>query len=626
MSVQRPCKGGCDHAGMTSRTNNTAHSHSKTRKSVRLSRRGRLASFAVAGSLLAGVAPAAGAAQETAQAPSPTKITVAIKAYENNLTPFTLTMMSLPDVHDTVNLIYDTLFWSQVKENPEPWLAERAEASADQKTWTVTLRPGIKWHDGQPLTAEDVKFTFEYMKQIPTGRYTHHVWESPVFSSAEVIDPLTVKLSFEEPAPTFMILPGADLPIVPKHVWENIAPKDAAKATDMLPVGSGPYRVTEIVPDQRYKLEANTAYFKGKPRVDVIDLPIVKDPSAAFAALQTGQIDSVTRTVPPELYDQLSNQAGISVMKGTRMESVHIHFNTLKAPLSDAKLRKAISLATDNNAIVQTVLLGHGRPGRDGWVHPDSAWVDPKTGHQYDPALANRNLDAAGYQRDDDGVRKTPDGKRLELSVIVSANEPQQLRAAQVMSSQLEAIGVQLTVDAIDPATVRQRRNTGNYDSFISNLESHAHADPDALFFFFHSPPAGSTTPASFGGYSNPAFDELGAKQKATVDVDQRKAMINRMQAMFAEDAPALVLYYSDGLYAYRTAAYNGWISDTGHGIFTKRSFLSGYQSAEAPVSGGNAEASPPWAAVAVAIVFAGAGAAVMVTRRRRREEALEEA
>ncbi len=579
----------------------------------------------VAGALFAGVAPAA-SAQAPALTPSPTRITVAIKAYENNLTPFTLTMLSLPDVHDTVNLIYDTLFWSQVKEHPEPWLAERAEASPDQKVWTVKLRPGVTWHDGQPLTAEDVKFTFEYMKQIPNGRYTHHVWESPVFQSAEALDPLTVRLTFAEPAPTFMILPGADLPIVPKHIWEKIAPKDAVKATDMLPIGSGPYKVTEIVPDQRYKLEANTAYFKGKPTVDVIDLPIVKDPSAAFAALQTGQVDSVTRTVPPELYDQLSHTAGISVLKGTRMESVHIHFNILKAPLSDAKLRKAISLGTDLNGLVQTVLLGHGRPGRDGWVHPDSAWVDPTTGHQYDPALANRNLDAAGYARDGDGVRRTPDGKRLELSVLVGANEPQQLRAAQVMATQLETVGVKLSVEAIDAATLRQRRNTGNYDSFITNLESHAHADPDALFFFFHSPPAGSTTPASFGGYSNPAFDALGAKAKSTVDVAARKAMINQMQAMFAEDTPALVLYYSDGLYAYRTSAYNGWISDTGHGIFTKRSFLPGYQSAEAPVTSGKPEATTPWATVAVAIVFAGAGGALIVTRRRKREAALEEA
>jgi peptide/nickel transport system substrate-binding protein len=98
------------------------------------------------------------------------------------LTPFTLTMLSLPDVHDTVNLIYDTLFWSQVKENPEPWLAERADPSPDRKSWTVKLRPGITWHDGVPFTAEDVKFTFDYMKQIPNGRYSHHVWESPVFS------------------------------------------------------------------------------------------------------------------------------------------------------------------------------------------------------------------------------------------------------------------------------------------------------------------------------------------------------------------------------------------------------------------------------------------------------------
>jgi peptide/nickel transport system substrate-binding protein len=195
------------------------------------------------------------------------------------------------------------------------------------------------------------------------------------------------------------------------------------------------------------------------------------------------------------------------------------------------------------------------------------------------------------------------------------------------MATQVETIGVKLSLEAIDPAALRQRRNTGNYDSFITNLESHAHADPDALFFFFHSPPANSTTPASFGGYSNPAFDALGATEKSTVDLQARKTMSNQMQTIFAEDAPALVLYYSDGLYAYRTAAYNGWISDTGHGIFTKRSFLPGYQSVAAPVSGGSAESSTtPWTVLAVGVVFAGAGTAVLINRRHRREEALEEA
>jgi peptide/nickel transport system substrate-binding protein len=285
---------------------------------------------------------------------------------------------------------------------------------------------------GQPLTAEDVKFTFDYMKQIPNGRYSHHVWESPVFSAAEVLDPLTVRLTFEEPAPTFMILPGADLPIVPKHIWENIAPKDAVKATDTLPIGSGPYRVTEIVPDQRYKFEANAAYFKGRPKVDVIDLPIVEGPLGRLRRTPDG----------PHRLSEPHGPAGAvrpAVEPGRHQRAEgHAHGvgpHPLQHPQGPAVRREAAQGDQPGHRQQRhrpdRAARAPVRSGRDRWIHPAPAWVDPSTGHQYDPALADRNLDAAGYQRDSDGIRRTPDGKRLELNVLVSANDPQQHKAAQ---------------------------------------------------------------------------------------------------------------------------------------------------------------------------------------------------
>ncbi len=575
--------------------------------------------FRRAGALALGAAVLAGSATAGAQ-PQGSKITVAIKANENNLTPFTLTLLGLPVSHDLTNLVYDTLFWSQVKADPEPWLATGAEPSEDRTQWTVKLRPGVAWHDGMPFTAEDVKFTFEKMKTSTGGRYSHHVWEYPTFKSAEVLDPLTVRLSFDQAAPTFKILPGADLPMVPKHIWESIA--EPTKATDILPIGTGPYKMASFVPDQIYRLEANASYFKGRPKVDAIDLPIVKDQSAAFAALQTGQVDSVDRSVPPELFEQMSNQPGVKVVQATRMESVHLHFNNRKGALTDPRVRNAITEAIDNQAIVDTVLLGHARPGRDGWVHPDSAWADPQGGHVFDPAKANADLDAAGIRRGEDGIRRTADGSRIEFTISVAANEPQHTRSAQLISQQVEAIGVKVNVESVDAATLRQRRGTGNYDSFITNLESHAHADPDALAFFFQSPAPGAPV-GSFGGYSNPEFDRLTQQARTTIDNGARKDLLVAAQRIYAADAPALVLYYPDGDYAYRTAAYDGWIADTGHGILTKRSFIPGYEttSDEPAVTGGSVDDGPPWAAIGVVLGLAVVGGGVAASRSRRREQ-----
>jgi peptide/nickel transport system substrate-binding protein len=580
-----------------------------------MKRKHALAALAFGTAVMVGM-PTAGA-----QPQSGSKVTVAIKANENNLTPFTLTMLGLPVSHDLTNLVYDTLFWSQVKADPEPWLATGAEPNEDRTQWTVKLRPGVAWHDGVPFTAEDVKFTFEKMRASTGGRYSHHVWEYPTFKSAEVLDPLTVRISFEQSAPTFKILPGADLPMVPKHIWENIA--EPTKATDILPIGTGPYKMASFVPDQIYRLEANASYFKGRPKVDAIDLPIVKDQSAAFAALQTGQVDSVDRSVPPELFEQMSNQPGVKVVQATRMESVHLHFNNRKGALANPAVRNAITEAIDNQAIVDTVLLGHARPGRDGWVHPDSAWADPAGTHIYDPARANASLDAAGIRRGEDGVRRTAEGARIEFTISVAANEPQHTRSAQLIAQQVEAIGVKVNVESVDAATLRQRRGTGNYDSFITNLESHAHADPDALAFFFQSPAPGAPV-GSFGGYSNPEFDRLTQQARTTIDNGARKDLLVQAQRIYAADAPALVLYYPNGDYAYRTSAYDGWIADTGHGILTKRSFIPGYEAASDPAAvttGGSVDDGPPWAAIGVILGLAVVGGGVVASRSRRREQ-----
>ncbi len=589
-----------------SKTVKDTHSvHCTTRRTFLRAAAGAVATLASAGILQAcggtssptvipstgATAPAAsrtGASASTSTAIQPAqKLTIAYNGFENNLTPFTLTLVTLPNAHDLVTLVYDTLFWSQNDIEPEPWLAEKAEASVDRLVWTVTLRSGITWHDGVPFTAEDVKFTFEYYQKFAgaSGRYAHHVGDVPPFDRAEVIDPLTIRFFYRAPAPTFTMLPGGDLPIIPRHVWENVT--EPSKASKDLPIGSGPYKVVEIQPDQLYRLQANDRYFKGRPTVNELVLPIVQDPSAAFASLQTGQVDFVARNVPPELIDRFARLPNLKMVKGTRLEPTQLYFNARKTPLSDARLRKAISMAVDTQALLQTVLLGHGRPGRDGFIHPDSPWALPNGGHEFDAARAAQILDAAGYtQKDADGVRKAPAGSRLEFSVLVSSFAPQDLRATQLIAQQVSAIGVKFTVEALDPATLRQRRQapTGQippYDAYVGTLESHGHVDPDGLYYFFHSPGAKGFG-ATVTGYGNARFDQLSDQAAMTLDLTARKGMLQEMQRILAEETPVIVYFYPDGDYAYRQAAYDGWVSDPGHGIFTKRSFLPGYKRAAA--------------------------------------------
>lgn len=509
-------------------------------------------------------------------------VRVGLHAAEKNLNPF-IVPQALPLTHDFTMLVYDTLFWSQSRLDPEPWLATGAEPSEDFRTWTVTLRDDVLWHDGTPFTAADVAFTFKYFSDDGgPGRYGHHVYDHPVFESASVIDDVTVQITFQDPVPTFVLLPGGDLPILPKHVWEGVT--DPRADATSLPVGTGPFVMAEYDPGVSYRLEANPDYFLGPPVVDTLIMPVVRDAQAAFAGLQTGELDFVTRNLPAPLVPRVEENEELAVITGSRMQSLYLMFNTRKPILKEPAVRKAMSMALDVQAIVDIVEGGLGRPGNDTWTHPDSPWAHPIGGHTFDVDAANAMLDAAGYPVGDGGVRRSAEGAPLAFTLLVNAAAPPQIRSGELVAEQLSAIGVDITVEPRDPPAITAARRPSSdgpptVEMFIAVFESHAHADPDHLFFFFHTP--GRGVGGIFSGYANPEFDAV-LEDALDAPISEKLSLIGQAQEIFASEAPAVVLYYPDGRWGYRPGTYDGWISDPGHGVLTKRSFLAPYAAGSA--------------------------------------------
>lgn len=590
------------------------------------------------GSLIPAVAPAASAQDDDAS-----RVTVGLNGFENNITPFTHSFGAFPNTHDLVHLVYDSLFWSQAKDEPEPWLAESAEPSEDYSTWTVNLRDDVTWHDGEPFTAEDVQFSMEYYveHEADSGRYAHHVTDMPQYADSEIVDDHTIEIEFSHPAGQFKIMPGADLPILPQHQWEEI--EEPGSETEMLPVGTGPYELVDIEPDQQYRFEANDDYFKGEPLVDELLMPIIQEPAAAFSALQAGDVDYVARNVPPELIDAFERADDITLERGTIFESIQLYFNTVREPLGDSDLRKAIALAIDREQILETVLLGNGEPGRDSFMHPESPWAIDEEIREFDREQARQRLDEAGYdETNEDGIRLTPGGEPLAFTVLVSNFEPQVIRTAQLVAEHVSEIGIELGVEAIDPATLGERRRAepgeeADFDMRMGGLEAHAHVDPDALLYFFHTPGE-----IGFGetqtSYSNPEFDELAVQAGQSGDLEERRELLAEMQRILAEDVPMIVVMYPEGIWAHRPEAYTGWFADHGHSPLTKRSFLPEYAETAADVddepeaddqaaadteeAAGAAEQQTPWlwilAALVVVVVIV---AAVLIARQRSGED-----
>ena len=506
--------------------------------------------------MVAVLSPTSGTAQQPEQVD---RLTIATEADKGNLTPYSF--RPPPGIHsELTGLVYDTLFLDPYTEEPIPWLATEASASSDAKTWTVTLRDDVTWHDGEEFTAEDVAFTYDYYKEGPSNRYSHHASEVPVVESVEALDASTVEFTCADPCPTLDLITLADLPILPKHIWENV---DDPHTYTELPVGTGPYRLAEYVEDQSYRFEANENYFLGPPAVQEIDMPIVPDPSSMFLALESGQVDTATRNVPPELEERLGATANVELVEGDRFSSLFYIFNAERPPLDRQEFRRALDLAIDRQALVDTVLLGSGRAGSPSFMHPDSVWYEPQDA-SFDPEQAETILDGAGISDSDgDGVRES-DGEPVSLSIIVSANDPQQLRTAELVTQQLGQISVELEVESLDPGTLSQRQNARDFELSSFQGVPHLIGDPTQMIESLNS----------LLNYSNPEYERLESEWFEATTVEQQSEVLAEIQALFAEDPPAFTLYYPDTRYAYNSSAYDGWLPAEGHGIHHKWSLI----------------------------------------------------
>jgi peptide/nickel transport system substrate-binding protein len=333
--------------------------------------------------------------------------------------------------------------------------------------------------------------------------------------------------------------------------------------TGQLPVGTGPYRLVEYTEDQSYRFEANEDYFLGPPTVREIVMPIVKDPSSMFLAVETGQVDSATLPIPPEIQERLEGTQDVELVDGNRFSSVFYRINPEHPLLDQPEFRNALGMAIDRQELVDTVLLGRGRPGSPSFMHPDSRWYEPQEA-TFDPAQAEAILDEIGISDSDgDGTRES-DGEPVSLSVIVPANDPQQIRTAELVARQLGEIGVDLQVQSLDPGTLSQRQNAGEFDLASFQGVPHLLGDPDQLIE--------SLETLLF--YSNPEYEELKAEWFEAATIERRSELLSEIQLLFDEDPPALTLYYPDTIYAYRASAYDGWVPVKGHGIHHKWSFI----------------------------------------------------
>ncbi|USK70264.1 ABC transporter substrate-binding protein [Peribacillus asahii] len=463
-------------------------------------------------------------------------------------------------------LVYDKLFApSPYVDKPQPWLAESAE-QLDDTTWIVKIRSGIKWHDGEDFTAEDVKFTYEYYRDGPANRHTHHVSEVPQIDVIELEDENTIRFECGYACPSLDTITFADLPILPKHIWENV--KNPRKYTD-LAVGTGPYKLVAYTADQSYKFEANTDYFMGAPLVQKLNMPIIKDPTAMFNALRSGEIDISARTVPAELQDTFVKSNNMKVAETSALSIVELKLNYDNAPFNIEKFRKAMSLSVDRQSIVDTVLLGQGTAGLKGYPHPDSPWTNPNLSTPFNAKQAQSIFDELKYvDINGDGMRETSEGKELKLSLKVSSSEPVYVRVAEMLKAQFADVGINVEVVTLDAGTMATLFQSRDFELSLGLIGPHGVADPDQ-FIMSHR-----ATYLWTKGLEYPQMDTLIEKWMAANTIEDRKQISFDMQTLFNNQPTSIALYYPEEKFAYNKDVYDQWVESLGYGIINKYSFL----------------------------------------------------
>ncbi len=507
-------------------------------------------------------------------AQQPGALRIAIGVDEGTLNPYTY-RTGYPG-WNLMTLVYDPLYYPDANNEPIPWLVRETKVSPDGLTWTLTLHPNITWHDGRPLTADDVRFTFDYVRRVTHSRWTPTTRN---LASVEAPNPQTVVFKLTVPDAGFALRTLADVPILPRHIWESVTTVAAARAFTNT-VGSGPYRVEEIRTGQFYRLVANPQYFAGRVKVRELILPIVRDATVSFTALKVGEVDTGSRTLTPELVAEFEKIQGMKIVRGPGFGSTLLQFNLEHPLLRDIKLRRAIAHAINTNLMVRLLMLGYAVVGAPGYIHPASPFYAPGITFDANKARAVALLNEAGYRdRNGDGVREAPDGTALRFTLLANAELPLRIRGAELVRTWLKDVGIAVEVRVMDDASLidlvwpdfdvcKGRR----FDLAMFGWSAPVMTRPTALRDLFHSNCQVGTI--NIGGYKNPQIDRLGEQLAITVRPERQKQLAAAMQKLVAADLPVHVLFYPDVIMAYRQAAYDTWVFQKGQGILTKLSFV----------------------------------------------------
>jgi len=431
-----------------------------------------------------------------------------------------------------VRNVFDTLTTlSSDLTQTQPALATKWKA-VDDTTWEFTLREDVKFHNGEPLNAEAVKFSVDRILD-PNAEVARIKYSFPTMTSAEVVDEYTVRIHTSVPDPIFAER-AYSLQIVPPKYTASVPEAEFAAN----PIGTGAYKFVEFVPGQRIVLEANEEYWGGVPEVDRFIIRPVPEASTRTAELQTGGAD-IIQNAPVGQIPEIEATDGVSVIALDGRRVAFIGMNLLAGGsdvLKDKRIRQALNYAVDVDLILQTVMEGYG--GRTATnFRPDFTGFDPSLApYPHDPEKARALLKEAGYAN---GLELS-----LQTSDVIFASATEVLSA---LKAQLAEVGVEVKIEIMDHASYRSVVINGQKENKVADLYAWQWGALEP------SPDSVLTGTLETGGissyYSNPELDKLIQAARQEMDVKTRVETYKTIQALLIEEAPFIFLYQIPDVY-----------------------------------------------------------------------------
>lgn len=435
-----------------------------------------------------------------------------------------------------MSLIFETLVWKDA-DNFIPGLAKSWHYDKEANTYIFELREDVKWHNGEPFTAADVVFTYQYLKKHPYA-----------FTDTEAVETVTadgntVTITLSRPFAPFLDAVAGTVPILPQHIWEDVTEPDNFRAPEAA-IGTGPFKYGDYSKEHgTYLYLANEDYHGGKVLVNELKFVKVTEEMTA-TAMQNGEVHA--GSIKPEMAEQLRG-SGKTVMNSPYYWNAKLMINHQKEPLSNKELRQALGYAIDRQELVDIAKRGEGLPGSAGLIPPDSEWFAPAA-NQYtpNPALMTQLLEGLGYVMSNGFFAK--DGKTLELELIYSGGiggSTNFTRDAEMLKQQLESAGIKVTLRSMESKAVDDRVLNWNFDLALSG---HGGLGGDPLQM------NRSIIGKSFNSARYEANEELVKvlkQQLGAMDEQQRLALVQKAQELYADDLPALTLYYPKWYWAH---------------------------------------------------------------------------